>query len=146
MQLYTDILLRGLNSIRQEVKPTFDAFFYEKEDYIRNTIRNRWLLGIKPDGSRIGVYYDNEYQEYKYFKNPQAGGEVDLTLTGDLGRAIEIFNTPNGFEIFSKDWKFEDIAEKYGYINFNITENETDQIINEISSITLVYLYKKYIG
>lgn len=145
MQLYSEILLNKLKTVRQEIKPTFDALFIGKENEIRTMIRNRWTLGKKPDGTRIGVYRDSEYQEYKYFKNPFAGGEVDLIDSGDLWRGIEIFNQSDGIEIFSTDWKFDKIAEKYGDENFNLTPIETELLIDEIQTLTLELIYKKYV-
>jgi hypothetical protein len=145
MQLYSEILLNNLKTVRKEIKPTFDALFIGKENEIRTMIKNRWTLGKKPDGTRIGVYRDDEYQEYKYFKNPFAGGEVDLIDSGDLWRGIEIFNERDGIEIFSIDWKFNKIAEKYGDENFNLTPIETELLIDEIQTLTLELIYKKYV-
>jgi hypothetical protein len=138
MQLYSEILLNNLKTVRKEIKPTFDALFIGKENEIRTMIKN-------PDGTRIGVYRDAEYQEYKYFKNPFAGGEVDLIDSGDLWRGIEIFNEKDGIEIFSTDWKFNKIAEKYGDENFNLTPIETELLIDEIQTLTLELIYKKYV-
>jgi len=145
MELYSTLLLKNLQKVKSNIDITFNAFFLQKEPIVRNLIYRRWLLGKKPDGSLIGFYRDQEYREDKYFKNPLAGGGVDLILTGDLWRAIELFPTKEGIEIFSTDWKFEDIADKYGYVNFNITEKEKEILINEISVITIEFLYKKYI-
>jgi len=119
--------------------------FLDKEPIIRDLIYRRWLLGKKPDGSLIGVYRDAEYQEYKYFKNPQANAHVDLIDTGALWKGIELFNTKDGIEIFSTDEKYSEISFKYGDENFNITEQETNSLIDEISNLTLQLLYKKYI-
>jgi len=145
MELYTDVLLLGLKKVKEETQTTFDAFFYQKEPIIRDLIYRRWLLGKKPDGSKIGVYFDQDYRENKYFKNPLAGGDVDLILDGGLWKGIEIFGRKGDFEIFSTDWKYQKIVEKYGIENFNVTDQEQEELTNEISVMTIEYLYNKYI-
>jgi hypothetical protein len=145
MKLYTEILLKGLKTTKENIKPTFDAFFIEKEPQIRYLIYTRWLLGKRPDGRSIGVYFSEDYREYKYFKNPLAGASVDLIDTGSLWKHIEIFNESDGIEIISTDEKFEKIIDKYGSDNFNITDAQEEEIINEISIKTIEYLYKKYV-
>jgi hypothetical protein len=145
MNLYSEILVKDLNSIKSNIDSTFNALMVEQESDIRYMIYQRWLLGKRPDGTRIGVYRDLEYQEFKYFKNPLAGGEVDLIDTGALWKGIEIFNTSKGIEIFSTDSKYNEIAEKYGDDNFNITDKEEQELIDEISTLTIELLYKKYL-
>ena len=147
MELYSEIMLKGLQSVRNDIKSTFDALMIEQEPTIREWIRNRWLLGKRPDGSLIGIYGDFFYAENKFEQhNKQAGfGQVDLILTGTLWKGIEIFNTSQGIEIDSTDIKFGNIAQKYGIDNFNITPKETEQLIDEISTATIELLYQKYL-
>ena len=146
MELYSDLLVKGLQQVRNDIVPTFDAYFYEKEPIIRQLIKQRWLLGKKPDGSLIGKYRDFEYADAKEQVNPMAGfGNVDLIDTGNLWRKIEIFKQGDSFEIFSTDSKFNKIADKYGDENFNITDKEEEELINEISIKTIELLYSKYI-
>jgi len=145
MELYSEILVKDLNSVKSNIDSTFNSLMIEQESEIRNLIHKRWLLGKRPDGTRIGVYRDTKYKDFKYFKNPLAGGEVDLIDTGALWKGIEIFNTSKGIEIFSSDWKYNEISEKYGDDNFNITDKEEQELIDEISTLTIELLYKKYI-
>jgi hypothetical protein len=145
MDLYSEILLKDLKRVKEDIKPTFDAYFLQKEPQIRYLIYTRWLLGKRPDGRRIGVYFSEEYREYKYFKNPLAGADVDLIDTGDLWKNIEIFNESDGIEIISTDEKFEKIIDKYGADNFNITDAQEEEIINEIQIKTIEYLYNKFV-
>ena len=147
MELYSEIMLKGLQSVKNDIKPTFDALMIENESTIRNWIRSRWLLGKRPDGTLIGLYKDFFYAEDKFQQyNSQAGfGQVDLIQTGALWKGIEIFNTIQGIEIDSTDIKFGDIAQKYGIDNFNITPEETNQLIDEISTATIELLYQKYL-
>jgi len=145
MELYSDILAKDLKNVKINIDSTFNALFLEQEPNIRELIHKRWLLGKRPDGTKIGVYRDTEYKDFKYFKNPLAGGEVDLIDTGALWKGIEIFNTSKGIEIFSSDWKYSEISLKYGEDNFNITDKEEQELIDEISTLTIELLYKKYV-
>lgn len=147
MDLYSETLLKGIKNIKDDLKPTFDALFIEKEPIIREWIHQRWLLGKKPDGTPIGLYFDYDYAEYKYeFRSKQAGFQsVDLIDEGSLWRHIEIFTEKQGIEIESTDEKFLKIAEKYGFENFNVTETEKEMLINEIIETTIRLLYKKYL-
>ena len=44
-----------------------------------------------------------------------------------------------------EDEKFEKIIDKYGADNFNITDAQDEEIINEIQIKTIEYLYKKFV-
>ena len=115
------------------IQDLVDYQLHENEKWIREKIRNRWALGKKPDGSIIGLYRSEDYAEDKYKQNSKAGfGNVDLTLTGSLWRGIQISGFNDEYEVFSSDSKYEDITEKYGYYNFNITEDEKELLFNKI--------------
>jgi hypothetical protein len=112
------------------------------ENLIRKKIRDRWLLGKDPDGNEIGIYSKSQIgAEYAFFKNkinPLAGvGNVDLTLTGALGKGIKVKLASNNIEIFSTDSKFDEIAEKYGDYNFNLSDAERDILFDKIGGIVL---------
>ena len=112
------------------------------EAEIRQTIRDRWLLGKDPDGNEIGIYSRSAFgAEYAFFKNkinPSAGvGNVDLTLTGALGKGIKVKPLGGDFEIFSTDSKFDEIADKYGDYNFNISEDEKKVLFDKIMANVL---------
>ena len=107
------------------------------EAEIRQTIRDRWLLGKDPDGNEIGIYSRSDFgAEYAFFKNkinPSAGvGNVDLTLTGALGKGIKVKPLGDNFEVFSTDSKFDEIADKYGDYNFNLSEDEKKVLFDKI--------------
>src|SRR5690606_4038083 len=102
------------------------------ESEIRQLIKSRWKLGKRPDGSLIGFYRDVDYAIFKQQINSVAGGDVDLTLTGSLGDRIKVILQSKGIEIYSDDWKFEQISTKYGIDNFNITEEQENKLLDEI--------------
>lgn len=146
MELYSEILLKGLNNVKANVLPTFNDLFYKKQDEIKKLIKERWILGKRPDGSLIGEYHNYGYAKEKATQNPRAGFlNVDLIDTGALVEAIKISMFDNGFEVFSTDSKYNSIFDKYGADNFNITDKESEEIINQVLNSTIEYLYKKYI-
>ena len=69
--------------------------------------------------------------------NSLAGGDVDLTLTGALGKGIKVKPLGDDFEIFSTDSKFDEIADKYGDYNFNISEDEKIILFDKIMANVL---------
>jgi hypothetical protein len=119
---------------------------HENEKWIRKTIRNRWKLGKTPEGGVIGLYRSEIYADYKYGENPNAGfGNVDLTLTGALGRGIRISGFNEEYEIYSEDSKYEDIKDKYGEYNFNISEQEQIELFKRIvNAVNLKILQETY--
>lgn len=100
----------------------------DREAWIRNTIRSRWLVGKRPDGKLIGVYRSYGYAVEKHQMNPMAGFDhVDLTLTGSLGKGIKVsLFSSTEFEIYSTDSKYLSISETFGDVNFNLSEVEYD--------------------
>lgn len=104
-----------------------------KKEVVRKKIVNRWKRGESVNGGIIGQYNSKDYEVFKYSINPLAHGVVDLTLTGALGNAITITKkSSNIFEIYSKDFKFDKISEKYGIENFNLNEAELKKLFEEI--------------
>ena len=137
------MMLANLQRAKKQLAPTFDSLFLKEERNIRELIQNRWLFGKKPDGSIIGYYRSPMYALEKRAKNQKAGaGVVDLTDTGSLGNKIKIALVSQGIEVFSQDEKYNDIAEKYGDSNFNITDAEKEQIINKVMDLTIKKIYR----
>jgi hypothetical protein len=85
-----------------------------------NKIRQRWLKGLRPDGSIIGEYLNGS-------------GLVDLTDTTEMGKQIEIFEVSNYTYAFGSGVPYyEYIVEMFGLDNFNITLNEKLELFNFI--------------
>ena len=100
-------------------------------------IRRRWAFGKDVnDGSILnkktgGGYQSSEYKAFKVYSNPKAGGSVDLTLTGALGNALTIRKKgTKQYEIFSTDYKFKRIADKYGIEQFNLDAIQLDELFD----------------
>lgn len=141
---YLKPVLKELKSQISKIEDIVDTQMYENEKWIQNTIKERWVLGLKPDGSIIGLYANEDYADEKYKQNSKAGfGNVDLTLTGSLWRGIQISGFNDEYEIFSKDSKYEDIVDKYGYYNFNITEEEKKNLFDKILVNVLMDVMEK---
>lgn len=118
---------------------------FENEKWIRDTVRSNWKLGIRPDTNDIiGLYRSESYANEKYNQNSSAGfGNVDLTLTGALGKGIVISGFNKEYEVFSTDSKYNDIVEKYGDWNFNITEEQKTELFNRIQLVVLTKMINR---
>lgn len=134
------------NSIRQETANVENAVLsdlLERKEEIKQLIKNRWLQGKRPDGDIIGIYKDAEYAFFKHSINPLADGNVDLTYNRDLVNNIDFAMQSKAVEVFSHDWKFDHISTKYGLDNFNITDEETYKIMDEIASKIIMDIFNK---
>jgi hypothetical protein len=111
-----------------------EAEIYKNEEQIKRWIRERWLTGYDANGDAIGLYRFEDYAEEKYARSSLAGfGNVDLTYSGAMGRSIQISGFNKGeFEVFSTVGYYNKIVEKYGEVNFNITETEKNKLTDII--------------
>ena len=122
--------------------------YLNNENWIRETIKDRWKTGKTPNGDLIGFYRSEPYALDKNKQNSFAGfGNVDLILTGSLWKGIQIdFTSQTQAEVFSTDSKFDAISEKYGDYNFNLSVKEQEwldeMIFNEVLSIMLKNTYE----
>jgi len=131
-------------------RQTVDVFQDVMNEYIKikpqikQLIKDRWLLGKRPDGSLIGEYRSISYAYEKNQQNSRAGlFNVDLIDTGDLVNQITLALTGSGIEIISIDSKFNKIADKYGDDNFNITDAEQEQIEEMIFATIIQNKFEK---
>lgn len=143
-----------LNQLSQRVKrinqnlieEIFKKELLKNKEEILDFVRQRWVIGKRPDGSIIGVYKSFLYQQEKANQNPLAGGNVDLTLTGSLKGDLDIFPLTGGnFSIFSKDEKAINIAQKYGLDVYGLTREEEEVVISIVSS-KVIFVINKFIN
>lgn len=146
MATFLDSYLSKLEKAKNNIEIDVLSLLMERESEIRAMIKQRWLLGKRPSGDIIGVYRDNLYQVFKSGLNNRAGGTVDLTLTGDLGSRIKTTLEHKGIEIISTDEKFNEISEKYGLDNFNITEEEENELLDGIMAEVVTNIFKEIWG
>lgn len=70
---------------------------------------------ITGDGVTRLSYRSSEYEEYKFFKNPMAGGDVDLINDGDFIRSFFLQSPLQNQTLFgATDSKAIGLIEKYG--------------------------------
>lgn len=146
---YASEIQKKLKNETQNISKYFADNFYTFEADIRELIKKRWKTGKKPNGGVIGIYKSVDYALFKKQKSDAPFRVVDLTLTGSLGNKIEVelFNAEKGiFEVYSTDIKFQSIVYKYGLDNFNLTEIETEKIINEVTNLVYKTIIKKVYG
>lgn len=141
MATYLDGYLSKLELFRNGIDDSVESKVLEHESEIREMIKRRWKLGKRPNGDLIGYYRDIDYAIFKQTINPSAGGDVDLILTGSLSNKIKLVLSGKGIEVISTDDKFDAISDKYGLDNFNVTEDEEKQILDEVMSEVLTEFF-----
>lgn len=135
---YLDDILQKSQIDPIQTARTLQDLIFQKEPEIRKKIRERWLRGDSVDGGIIGVYRNSGYQLFKMQLNPLAGGDVDLTLTGALGRKIRLNEVSTTvLRVISDDPKFFMIGDKYGFKQFGLTEQEEQILIDEIAAVIM---------
>jgi hypothetical protein len=139
-----------LNKARQEknqIPQLLGTLILFNSSEIIDGIKRRWLFGKDANGDIIGQYRNSEYQAFKVSYNSKAKGYVDLTLTGALGNALTISKrSDTEYQIFSTDWKYGQIAEKYGLQNFNLDEPQRIELFEMLTYFALEEYYKNVWG
>jgi len=103
----------------------------KNQNQIVKKVRDRWKLGLRPNGEIIGEYSSFSYQQEKISSNPSAKGNVDLVDTGNLQDELVINHlTGSLFTIFSDDEKATLIAQKYGLDVFGLTDFEKAEVLS----------------
>jgi len=136
-------LLNKANQEKSQIPQVLGTLIIFNSSEIIDGIKQRWLFGKDPNGDIIGQYRNSEYQAFKVSYNSKANGYVDLTLTGDLGKGLKISKiSQNEYEIFSTDWKFGQIADKYGLKQFNLDKVQRIELFEMLTYFALEEYYK----
>lgn len=148
MATWLDGYLNGIISEMSNIETKVKSLLLEREDEIRDLIRDRWKNeGINKPYSKTSKYYVSGDELYYIFKNnlnPNPGlGNVDLILTGALVESIELILNRNRVEVIATNWKYDTITEQYGKQPFNITETQEDRILSEIATDIINDMMKK---
>lgn len=107
-------------------------------------VRSRWLRGESVHGGIIATYQWEDYRQYKQQINPQAGGTVDLTLTGDLGDGLAIKRVGTGqYQIYSVDSKYQMIGRKYGFAEYGLTPEQEYEFFEQLFDFAISTLMDK---
>jgi len=116
-----------------------DLLILDRKELIIKKVLGQWKKGLRPDGSIIGTYRSFAYQREKFAQNPEAGGNVDLILTGALSKGLTINKVlESTFTIFSTDSKAVGIAEKYGLDVYGINDKDAEDFLDMIAGETLI--------
>lgn len=131
-------LLQKAQKEKSQVPQTIGTLIIFNSSTIVEGIRRRWLFGKDPNGNIIGNYRNRDYEMFKVSFNSRANGNVDLTLTGALGRGLTVRKKSDSqYEIFSTDSKFESISLKYGIENFNMDVQQTTELFDMLHLMAL---------
>jgi len=97
--------------------------------------------GLRPDGSRIGRYRDENYRQIKLAQNPKADGYVDLLYTYRTARSLFVRPFREGY-LFN--WNDEhNLVGRYGLDILGINQDWFDKRQKDIYRLTLTYQIKK---
>ena len=146
MDLYAKQLTKAKKQ-KSDIQNDVDTLIMFESANITDKVKKRWSWGRGVNGDEIGQYSKSQlgqsYKAFKLNKNPSARGTVDLILTGSLSNKLKIRKMGSLFEVVSLDNKFKKIGDKYGFEQFNLTPEETQQLISEIyEKILTNYTYE----
>ena len=146
MDLYAKQLTKALKQ-KSDIQNDVDTLIMFESANIMDKVKKRWSWGRGVNGGEIGQYSKSQlgqsYRAFKLNKNPSARGTVDLILTGSLSNKLKIRKLGSLFEVVSLDYKFKAIGGKYGFEQFNLTPDETQQLASEIyEKILINYTYE----
>ena len=141
MEYLNQILNRARN---QNLTVEVEKLILENAEQIIQKVREQWKKGERPDGSIIGTYRSFAYQREKLAQNPEAGGNVDLILTGALNRGLtlnKVFDAT--FTIFSTDSKAVMIAQKYGLDVYGLNEKDKQAFLDMVSAQAFMTIFNR---
>lgn len=115
-----------------------DLLQYKKGDFLTGDIYG--------DGTKV-PYRDAEYQEYKYFKNPLAGGETDLINEGSFINSFYLLKPLQRKHLFgARDKKTSKLIKKYGHDIFSINKPKFGRFLNEYVKADYIKKLKQKLG
>jgi hypothetical protein len=135
MDLYAKQLAKA-KSQQQSISNDVETLLIFESSNIVNKVKKRWSWGHGVNGGIIGEYSQSalgqQYKAFKFNKNPNAKGTVDLILSGSLSNKLMIKKLGSLFQVVSTDSKYQKIGQKYGFEQFNLTPEETKQLVSEL--------------
>lgn len=141
---YTTIRNKLKEINQTQIRSWAEEYVNSNKSNILKLVKERMLKGenVNSTGKPIGVYKSKDYSLFKERLNPFAHGTVDLFLEGDFQRFMTIEKkNVNTFKIYSKDDKYKQLGNKYGFEQFGLTEEQQEELQEEI----LFYVYSKII-
>ena len=154
MATFLDSYLSKLETAKSNVENDLLSLILDREDDIRDMIKKRWTDGyidssnlLQNQYSKTSKYRVSGNEFYYLFKNnlnPKAGlGNVDLILTGALVEGIKTILQNKGIEIISDNWKYDLIGKHYGYGVYNITEEQENELLDEVMAQVVINAFNK---
>jgi hypothetical protein len=133
MDLYAKQLTKALKQ-KNDIGYYIDEIL-KNQDFV-SMIKKRWLKGLNPNGDKIGLYASDKYSKIKFKQNKKAGlGNVDLIKSGEMVNNIMLQEQSDMTYFFGSGVNyFEKIADDFGLVNFNITPEQKQNLINNIYS------------
>ena len=108
---------------------------------------NEFEYGLRPNGSIIGNYRDEEYKIMKYFRNPNAGGQVDLILTGRWSQSLKLKHYYKSAFLFDAPLEQEyNLVGRYGLDILGINQDWFEQRQRDIYRYVLIQDIKKILN
>ena len=105
---------------------------------------NEWEQGLRPDGSKIGVYKDAEYAIFKDHINPRAGGYVDLLLSRNTAKSLFVIKAQQGY-IFNMNDQ-HGLVRKYGIDILGLNQESFNKRQEDVYQYALLYSLRKIIN
>lgn len=114
--------------VNEIVKSDNDVLKAEKID--------EWEQGLRPDGTKIGVYKDAEYAIFKDHINPRADGYVDLLLSRQTAKSL--FVVPFGDGYLFKINDRHNLVRKYGLDILGLNQKYFNKRQKDIYRLVLI--------
>lgn len=124
-----------------------EAIVMSDERRIKEEKLNEFEYGLRPNGSIIGNYRDEEYKIMKYFRNPNAGGQVDLILTGRWSQSLKLKPYYKSAFLFDAPLEQEyNLVGRYGLDILGINQDWFEQRQRDIYRYVLIQDIKKILN
>lgn len=124
-----------------------EAIVMSDERIIKEKKLNEFEYGLRPNGSIIGNYRDEEYKIMKYFRNPNAGGQVDLILTGRWSQSLKLKPYYKSAFLFDAPLEQEyNLVGRYGLDILGINQDWFEQRQRDIYRYVLIQDIKKILN
>lgn len=124
-----------------------EAIVMSDERRIKEEKLNEFEYGLRPNGSIIGNYRDEDYKIMKYFRNPNAGGQVDLILTGRWSRSLILQpRTKSKFLFYAPLDQEYDLVGRYGLDILGVNQEWFDKRQRDIYRYVLIQDIKKILN
>ena len=117
-----------------DLKREVQALFVQNEKHIITLNQAQMLKGKKRNNEGIGEYLSDNYAAYKFsFISSEAGeGNVDLKLSGDFYKGLEMKLSGENIDIKSSDFKSSKLESKYGSDIFGLTSKNWQIFSTEV--------------